>query len=171
MVGAGWAFCGVDDNLPDVPECECQDTWMYDTSKCSDHPREMHGCPDLADLRLCEPHNTVKAICKTKYETCNIQNWESYGQGYVQCSSDNNKPQLADCECMDAWENSEQGTKCEDNPQSFRGCPQLEDIQTRCDENEKKSWCLTKDYWCMGQDEESWGFQWTYVYKVFTVST
>jgi hypothetical protein len=171
MIGAGWAFCDAEDNLADVPVCECREKWTYDTSKCSEHPREMEGCPDLADLRVCEPHNTVKAICKTTYKTCSLQNWESYGEGYAQCSSDSNEPQLADCECMDAWENSEEGTECEDNPMTFRGCPQLDHMRTQCNKDEPKSWCLTKDFWCNGQDEESWGNQWTYCDPATQMST
>ena len=89
--GAGWVYCDAHKQKPELPTCECMESWTSTEGDCSDRPTDFRGCPTEAEIGVCEG---TKPWCYTKDNYCKEQNDhdENTDEGWVYCDPLTQRP-------------------------------------------------------------------------------
>jgi hypothetical protein len=173
MEGDQWAYCDPDTQEAELPDCECEETWVPDKVDCPDlevMPR-FASCPTIEELGKCNKAYKTgfedEPYCKTKQEKCKQQSKsEVYdnmvGDGWAYCNPKTEATVLPQCECKAAW-NNDDGV-CKNDPFPMEGCPTTGQLHI-CDHTSHKasqSWCETTYENCEQQNYEAKGNEWVY---------
>lgn len=83
--GSGWVYCDAKTNEPELPQCECMDSWLNTEETCAGDPMELRGCPTSAEVGQCEEDS--RSWCYTKDSYCREQNShdDNKDEGWVFC--------------------------------------------------------------------------------------